>query len=154
MPAAGLAQTKCAADDPALAAKSFYKLHENFDHEDPATFKNLVTPRVFAALARDYKCADGEICAQDTVPWTDAQDGEIRDPIKFDVITASAAQASVKMSYTFELSKQQRRRMSVTLKFQRASAQSCWLLSDFILPNGTSRISQIEDWHKKFGTAR
>src|SRR4029077_11118761 len=57
------ASAACAIDDPAAVAKAFYSKHSNFSSDDPAKIKKLITPRLFDALNREYKCAQGQICA-------------------------------------------------------------------------------------------
>ena len=142
------------ADDPAESARSFYANHIDFNFENPATIKDIVTPRLLSALEREYQCANGNICAIEAVPWTDAQDGDIGKPITFRTTENNEVLASVRMSYIFVLSKAEKRPQSVTLKFQRSSGSGCWLLSDLISPKGLSLVTHLEKWHKKFGDVR
>jgi len=150
----GFAHANCVTDDPTELAKAFYAKHVDFHFENPAKIESIVTPRLLSALTREYKCAKGNICAIEAVPWTDAQDGDVGKPIAFQTTENSEVQASVKMSYTFVLSKTQKRQQSVLLKFQRSSTNECWLLSDMISPRGVSLVTHIEKWHKKFGDVR
>jgi hypothetical protein len=149
-----LAQASCASDDPSVVAKAFYAKNADFYFGNPSKLKSILAPRLFSALQRDYQCAQGEICAQESVPWTSAQDGEVGKPIKFETLENNGTQASIKMSYTFVLSKTQRSPKSATLQFQRASKDACWLFSDLISPDGNSLLSHLEAWHKEFGKGR
>ena len=72
------AYAACAIDDPAAVAKSFYSKHVNFSSEDPAKSKKIITPHLFDAVDREYKCAQGQICAIEADPWTDAAGWEDR----------------------------------------------------------------------------
>lgn len=147
------AATACESGDPAAAAKAFYTQHAKFYLAPPAQLKGIITPQLLAALEREYQCAQGELCAIESVPWTDAQDGDIGQPITFQSARSSATQASVRMSYFFILSTV-KRRQSVTLELQRRTAGSCWLVADVRSPTGQSLLAHIERWHKKYGNQR
>lgn len=142
----------CAIDDPAAVAKAFYHQHTNFSSEDPARIKKIVTPRFFEALDREYKCAQGQICAIEADPWTDAQDGNIGKPVEFAVTSSSGVDAKVSMTYPFILGKKHEQKQ-VTLLLQRQSPTECWLLGDLVGPRGESLVRQIEAWFKEYGSA-
>lgn len=142
----------CANDDPAAVAKSFYSEHAQFSSEDPAKIKAIVAPRLFDALDREYKCAQGDICAIEADPWTDAQDGSIGKPVEFATSSNSGTEASVSMTYPFILDKKPRQKHA-TLHLQRKSAADCWLISDLVGPRGESLLQAIEKWHKEYGGA-
>lgn len=144
---------QCVAD-PADAAKAFYSQHPNFYYENPKTVSDLVAPRLLAALKLEYACAQGDICAIEAVPWTDAQDGDVSAPIIFKAMDKTVSHAVVDMRYTFVLSESERRQQSVKLKFERREAGACWLLSDLIEPGGDSLLAQLEKWHKEYGHAQ
>lgn len=145
------AYAACASDDPAVAAKSFYTRHARFSSEDPARIKSIISPRLFEALNREYKCAQGQICAIEADPWTDAQDGEIGKPVGFATASNSGVEATVSMTYPFVLDKAHPQQQRVTLLFRRESATDCWLLGDLIGPLGDSLLQSIEKWHEQFG---
>ena len=142
----------CAIDDPAAVAKSFYAKHADFSYEDPAKIKKVVTTRFFDALQREYKCAQGQICALEANPWTDAQDGKIGKPVEFAAASNTGVEANVTMSYPFLLNKKPSQR-SVTLLLQRASATDCWLLDDLVGARGESLVRAIDEWFKEYGDA-
>jgi hypothetical protein len=146
------AYAACALDDPAAVAKSFYSQHVQFSSEDPAKIRSLITSRLFAALDREYKCAQGQICALEADPWTDAQDGDIGKPVDFVTASNSGVEATVSMTYPFILDKTHRRQQRVTLFLQRKSPTDCWLLGDLTGPRGESLVQAIEKWHKEFGS--
>lgn len=142
----------CATDDPAAISKSFYTRHAQFSSENPAKIKAIVTSRFFDALDREYKCAQGQVCAIEADPWTDAQDGEIGKPVEFATVSNSGAEATVSMTYTFVLDKAHREPRSAKLLFQRKSPTECWLVSDLVGPRGESLVQSVEKWHKEFGS--
>jgi len=147
------ARAACAVDDPAAVAKSFYSGHAEFSSENPARIKAIITPRFFDALDKEYKCAQGQICALEADPWTDAQDGQIGKPVAFATASNSGVKASVSMSYTFVLDKKHRKPQRVTLLLQRKSPADCWLVDDLVGPRGESLVQAIEKWFKEYGNA-
>ena len=149
-----VASAACAIDDPAAAAQSFYTKHADFSTQDPTPIKELLTPRLFAALAMEYKCAQGEICAIEADPWTDAQDGSIGKPVAFATTSNAGGKAAVSMTYTFVLDKSHRKPKHATLLLQRTSASECWQLDDLKGPLGVSLVQMIEKWHKQYGSAK
>ncbi len=144
------AHASCEADDPVAVAKSFYSKHAQFSSEDPAKIKAIITSRLFAALDQEYKCAQGQICALEADPWTDAQDGDIGKPVEFATVSNSGLEANVSMTYPFILGKKQRQKHT-TLLLQRKSATDCWLIGDLIGPRGESLVQGIEKWFKEYG---
>ena len=146
------ASATCAVDDPAAVAKSFYTNHVDFSSENPAKIKKLVTQRFFDAMDREYKCAQGQICALEADPWTDAQDGDIGKPVEFATASNSGVEAKVTMTYPFILGKAHSQK-HVTLHLQRESATACWLLDDLVGPRGESLVGSIEAWFKEYGSA-
>lgn len=153
LPAFHIAYAACAVDDPAAVAKSFYAKHAQFSSEDPAKIKTVITSRLFAALDQEYKCAQGQICALEADPWTDAQDGDIGKPVEFATVNDSGVEATVSMTYPFILDKTHRQQQRVTLHFQRKSPADCWLFSDLVGPRGESLVENIEKWYKEYGSA-
>src|ERR1700759_3951911 len=88
----------CAAfaiDDPVAIAKSFYTKHAAFASENPDKLKPVITDRFFIALNKEYKCAQGEICAIESDPWTDAQNGKICKPVEFESVSNSDTESVV-----------------------------------------------------------
>jgi hypothetical protein len=148
------AYAACAIDDPAAAAKSFYSGHAEFSSQDPTPFKALLTPRLFAALDMEYKCAQGDVCAIEADPWTDAQDGSIGKPVAFATTSNADGKAAVSMTYTFVLDKAHRKPQHATLLLQGKSATECWLLDDVKGPHGDSLVQTIEKWHKEYGNGK
>lgn len=145
----------CATDDPVAVAKAFYFKHADFCLQNPVKIRSLITPRLFAALDREYKCASqGQVCALETNVWTDAQDGEIGKPVEFVRASISGVGASVTMTYPFILDKTRSRKQHLTMLLQRKSPTDCWLISDLVGPRGESLVGFMEKWHKEFGGAQ
>ncbi|HEX3122299.1 MAG TPA: hypothetical protein VHQ21_03280, partial [Rhodanobacteraceae bacterium] len=149
---ASAASAACAIDDPAAVAKAFYSKHANFSSEDPARIRKIITPRLFDALNQEYKCAQGQICALEADPWTDAQDGRIGKPVEFATASNSGVEATVSMTYPFILGKTPSQKR-LTLLLQRESPAACWLLGDLVGPRGESLVRAIEEWYKEYGSA-
>jgi hypothetical protein len=145
------AYAACASDDPVAVAKSFHDKHVQFASENPAKIKTIVTPRFFDALDREFKCAQGEICAIETDPWTDAQDGEVGKPIEFASVSNSGTEAAVSMTYPFTLNKGHHEQKHATILLQRKSPTECWLISDVKGPLDQSLVEDVEAWHKQYG---
>ena len=145
------AYAACESDDPVAVAKSFHDKHAEFSSEDPAKIKTIVTPRFFDALDREYKCAQGDLCAIEADPWTDAQDGEMGKPVEFATVSNSGTEATVSMTFPFILDKAHPQQKHATVLLQRKSAADCWLIGDLKGPRGESLLQNVEAWHKKYG---
>lgn len=145
----GAAQAGCVSDDPALVARSFHAGHADFVAENPDNIRHLVTPRLFQVLQREYRCARGEICALEADPWTDAQDGEITRPIRFETRQNDGAHATVTMNYFFLPGNAGRQARVATLKLTHSTISGCWELADLVSPNGVSLLNQLERWHRR-----
>ncbi len=141
----------CAIDDPKVVAESFFAKHAKFSSENPSKIKAVVTSRFFDALEREYKCAQGEVCAIESDPWTDAQDGHIGKPVVFATVSNSGVEARISMTYPFILDKTHREEKSATLILQRGSPTQCWLVGDLKGPLGESLLQDVEQWHKEYG---
>ncbi|WP_386070923.1 hypothetical protein ACFJIW_09795 [Tahibacter sp. UC22_41] len=146
------AAAACPSDDPAAVSKLFYAQHAEFSSEDPAQIKEVVTRRLFDALDREHKCAQGQICALEADPWMDAQDGKIGKPVEFATVSNSGTEAAVSMTYPFVLDRTPRQQR-VTLLLQRDSSKGCWLLNDLVGPHGDSLVGTIEKWFREYGDA-
>ena len=136
--------------DPVTAAKDFYKHHENFYCSNPSTIQNLITPRFYKALKRDHDAAQGEVGAIDSVPWTDAQDGDIHPPITFTCLSNSGNRATVEMKYTFYLGKNRSWPQKVIFHLEKQSASPNWLISDLFTPRDGSLVNVIERYYKRY----
>ena len=145
------AHAACGIDDPKAVAESFFAKHAQFSSENPSKIKTVVTSRFFDALDREYKCAQGQECAIETDPWTDAQDGQIGKPVVFTTVSNSGNEATVSMTYPFILDKKHRTQKRAELILQRGSPTDCWRIGDVMGPGGESLLQSVEEWHKKYG---
>lgn len=144
----------CGSDDPVAVAQSFFEKHTSFSSENPAKIKSIITPRFFHALDREFKCAQGEVCAIESDPWTDAQDGKIGKPVVFATASNSGVEAKISMTYPFILDTTHHEQKHATLVLQRSTPTACWLIDDLIDPSGDSLVQYVEKWHKEFGDAK
>ncbi|HJW05693.1 MAG TPA: hypothetical protein VJ527_04280 [Rhodanobacter sp.] len=140
--------------NPVKVAKTFYTQHHDFYFEDPKTVSAFVAPRLLASLKLEHACQQGELCAIEAVPWTNAQDGEIAEPVTFKAAEQTGTHAVVEMRYIFVVNESNRRPQQVHLIFERSEPGACWLLSDLVGPGGNSLVAHIEHWHKEFGNGR
>ncbi len=148
------AHAACSADEPVATARRFYSAHRNFYAEETTRIGQLASPRLLAALDKELKCSRGEICAIEADPWMDAQDGDMAQPVNFALASNSGLLAKVRMTYTFVLSRSQRRQQAVTLVLQRESPSGCWLIGDLVGPKGKSLVSTLEKWHSHINSGR
>lgn len=139
----------CLGADPLVAAKAFYQHHVDFYYADPSKLSDVVTPRLLKVLAANFDCSDDQECALDSDPWVDAQDGDIAEPVTFDLGDHTADQASVTMHYIFALSATEREPQQISLKLQRND--QCWRVDDMITPRGNSLVDEITEWFKTNG---
>ena len=141
----------CLGAEPVDAARTFYNKHQDFHFGNPSKVEGAVSERLHNALMAEYMCPKGDLCALETVPWTDAQDGDIGEPVTFTLVSSSKVTAVVLMHYVFVLSPTEQRPRSVKIHLERKSQNSCWVVSDLITPSGQSVVTFIENWHAKYG---
>ncbi|MEO7128867.1 MAG: hypothetical protein ABI040_08420 [Rhodoferax sp.] len=141
----------CLGKTALKAAENFYQGHKGFAFADPATMHGLLTPRFDAALVYEHRCESGDVCAIDFDPWTGAQDGEIRQPIQFALVSGDDDHAVVRMRYTFALDRTRRRSQSATVKLDRMASGRCWQVADLISPGGISVLHTIEEFRARYG---
>ncbi|HVJ33080.1 MAG TPA: DUF3828 domain-containing protein [Terriglobia bacterium] len=143
------AVAECLGPDPVAAAKAFYENHADFYYTDPGKLQDIIAPRLLKLLTTDYACSDGQECALDSDPWLDAQDGDIAEPITYDLVYNANGRAAVVMHYIFALSEADRTPQQVTLQWQRR--QQCWQIEDMITPRGRSLADEIDTWFRVNG---
>jgi hypothetical protein len=143
---ADTAVADCLGREPVVAAKTFYQQHADFYYVDPNKLTDVVTPRLLKVLAANYACSVDQECALDSDPWVDAQDGDIAEPVTFDLGDHTADQATVIVHYVFALSATEHEPQQVALKLQRVD--QCWRVDDMTTPRGKSLVDEITDWFK------
>jgi hypothetical protein len=143
----------CLGSDPITAAKVFYKKHQDFYYAKPSKNQGFLSTRLQQALASEYRCKDGVICALDFDPWTDAQDGDIGDPKSFKLISNSHNKAEVLMSYQFVLDQSRIEPKSLKIMLELQNQERCWVVSDLVSPSGHSVLATLETWQAKEGSS-
>lgn len=141
------AAATCLGRNATSTAKTFFKQHYNFYYKNPKKIAKFLSAQFYDALLTEYQCTTkGVICAIETDPWIDAQDGEIdtHKPIIFSLRSTSPTTAIVAISYIFALSKTQHMQKRVLLRLERNSPDTCWLIADLILPSGESLLKIIK----------
>lgn len=137
------ASTSNGGDDAALlaTARDVFEKHSDF-HLYPEQHLPILTPEFATLLKRENACTSkGQICAIDADPWLGAQDGGMSEPYRWAVERHSAGEATVDMTYVFEIGDRKEPR-TVQLKFKRA-ASGLWLLDDLVPPVGSSLATII-----------
>lgn len=119
----------------------FYSQHYSFYYSEPETLKSLVTSEFLSALDRKWRCSG--ICYIDYDPWLGAQDGDIYEPVVFEIesqiaIIENLDIAIVAMKYVYMILPPYGREIHVVHLVLRKSQDGCWLLHDFITPLGES----------------
>lgn len=147
-----LAAATCLGRDPVQTAAAFFKAYRDFSSRDPARLRGVVTGRFMDALTREFNCAQGEICAVDSDPWTGAQDGDIVPPVQFALASADERTSAVSARYIFALDRTRRQEQTAVLRLERDTPNACWLVADVLTPAGASTLRLIEDFHKAHGT--
>ena len=141
----------CFGRTPLEAAEAFYREHKDFSLKDPKKLQGHVTMSFYEALAFEYKCKVGEICAVDFDLWTGAQDGDIQKPISFHLASTNDNRAVVTMRYTFALDRSRRKAQSAKILVERETQNECWVVADVVSPDGISTVRIIEEFRAKYG---
>ena len=130
-------------------ARNLYENYYDFYWKEIPGLSDYVTSDFYVSLLTEIKCK--EVCAIEAVPWLDAQEGEVSEPIGFKLEAETELESSVIMSYVFYLSETQKKPQTVHFIFFREAGDKPWKLSDFITPGGNSLRKQIDNWHKEYG---
>ena len=130
------------ASTPAEAAESLYRKFPDF-YVNPNAATTVLTPHLSKLLARDAACASESVCAFGADPWTDAQDGDIVEPITFTTVLQTSSSARVRMCYLFSLGQAQSEIRCTDLILDRASTGQ-WLISDLLSPMSGSIVKALE----------
>ena len=141
----------CLGKTALKAAENFFQGHKDFAFANPATMRGLLTQRFDAALAYEHRCEAGDVCAIDFDPWTGAQDGAVRQPIRFALVSGDDHHAVVRMRYTFALTRTRRQLQSATVKLERGALGRCWRVADVMSPDGGSALHTIEEFRARYG---
>ena len=139
---------QCLGTEPLNAARGIVTHHYYFYSENPKNFSAILSPKFLGLLQKNYQCSQEGVCALDADPWTDAQDGEVVPPYQFKTISRSALHSVVRVSYNFN-NGPSRSRKAVLLSFERASAKSCWVLTNFKSPSGQAISEVIEKYFSR-----
>lgn len=136
---------RCLGTEPLNAARAIVKDHHYFYSENPKNFSAILSPKFLRLLEKNYQCSQEGVCALEADPWTDAQDGEAVPPYRFTTISRSAHHSVVRVSFNFNNGPSSSRK-TVLLSFERASAKSCWVLTNFKSPSGHALSEVIEKY--------
>jgi hypothetical protein len=132
--AGNYAEASVCFKDPEKMANYIFTASPDF-YTYKTEIPDIVSLKLGKLLGRDWKCQEpGELCALDVYPWTQAQDGDVLDPVHFHTKNINGSYAVVEMTYTFgwveTTSGREPRRNELLLVQEGAS--SCWRLDDII----------------------
>ena len=143
----------CVATGPVKTAQWIQSNERSFafqsEGEDLVARKRFLSPRLYGLLAANWKCENAEqgICALDSDPWVNAQDGGELPPIKFTLLVATAAAATtatVRMNYQFGWDGMPSESAETQLKFIKNAKSGCWLLDDLVGREKRSLVEQLQ----------
>ena len=149
------ASATCVADGPLDTARWIYANQPGFaSYELPQSFRyeeRFLSPELLDLLETEWKCQGIEegICALESDSWTNAQDGEVLPPIAFDLVSTTASQATVRMSFRFgwsDVNTPKPVAAQATLSLAKDATSSCWLLVDLVGREGRSLVKQIQSY--------
>ncbi|WP_227657542.1 DUF3828 domain-containing protein [Candidatus Magnetaquicoccus inordinatus] len=136
--AVGTVAPPCLGKSQLAAAETFYKRYSEFYLQDPKQLRGLVTAGLLYGLAQEYQCKkQGELCAIEADPWSGAQDGEIKKPISFRLLSGDNRSATVAMHYLFVMDGK-KEKQSATLQLERNNPNACWQVADIVSATGSS----------------
>jgi hypothetical protein len=143
LPAVALA---CPAKNPLDTARWIYSNHADF-YVNGKGGPDYLSSALRDLLKRDWKCQEpGDQCAIDANPWTNAQDGEVMQPVKWALVSSSDKQAVVEMSYGFAFNTAGETPKPVTsrLMMVKNPSSQCWVLDNLIGPEQISLAQTLQ----------
>lgn len=126
------------------SVKAFRLKHADF-YLHPEKAGAAVSPHLLELLKREEKCSDGYICAIEADPWTDAQDGDVSEPITFEIDSHAEGKDVVRMCYRFVLDAR-RPKSECSRVVVSKTADGRWLVDDLIAPDGKSLRHLLETY--------
>jgi hypothetical protein len=152
---AARAGAACVAEGPLETARWIHSNERSFAFQqtgrDLSSRTAFLSPKLYALLRAEWRCQDAEegLCALDSDPWLNAQDGEELDPVAFSIVSRTDAAAIVRMSYRFGWKDAATPRpvpAEAKLELIRDAATGCWLLDDLIGRDDRSLKKQLQDY--------
>jgi hypothetical protein len=130
----------CGDKEAISVATQLFTKHRSFYADETPGLKQLVSGAFYQTLKAHYRCAEKEgICHLDYEPWLGAQDGEVSEPVRYEVSSRAKENISVTMSYLFFIaSDRPKKKQKVVLRLQLAAQPQCWVINDLITPVGDS----------------
>ncbi|MBL8224637.1 MAG: hypothetical protein JNM50_04840 [Chromatiales bacterium] len=154
---AGQAGAACVAEGPLETARWIHARERAFafraEDADPGNRHAFLSATLYSLLRAEWECQDVEegICALESDPWINAQDGEELQPISFDMLPGSGTSATVRMSYRFgwrDVSDPAPVPGEATLMMTYDADLGCWVLDDLIGREHRSLRKQLEDYFR------
>ncbi|WNW10552.1 DUF3828 domain-containing protein [Pseudomonas sp. DTU_2021_1001937_2_SI_NGA_ILE_001] len=139
----------CPANTPADTARWIFTQHADF------YVKGKGGPQYLSAnlldwLKKDWACqANGDMCAISADPWTDAQDGEVQQPVTWKQVSNADGQAVVEMSYLLGYKNapaQQGVEQTTRLLLVKSPASQCWVLDNLQGPGDRPLLDALQEF--------
>lgn len=145
----GAALAACPANTPTDTARWIYTQHADF------YVKGKGGPQYLSAtllewLKKDWACqGSGDVCAITANPWTDAQDGDVQQPITWKQVSSSEGQVVVEMSYLLGYKNapgQQAVEQTTRLLMAKSPASQCWVLDNVQGPGDRPLLEALQEF--------
>jgi hypothetical protein len=146
----------CIAEGPLETAQWIHSQERAFAFraDDAALGKRaaFLSAALHSLLLTEWKCQELEdgVCALESDPWINAQDGEELQPISFALSSVAGERATVRMTYRFgwrDVSTPAPVAAEARLMMTYDAASGCWVLDDLIGGEGRSLRRQLQDYH-------
>lgn len=143
------AHAACPATTPADTARWIYTQHADF------YVKGKGGPQYLSAtllewLKKDWACqGTGDLCAISANPWTDAQDGDVQEPVEWKQVSSEDNQAVVEMKYALgykNVPAQPGIEQTTRLVLARSPGSQCWVLGNLQGPGDRPLLEALQEF--------
>lgn len=145
----GTALAACPANTPVDTARWIYTQHADFYVKGKGGPQYL-SATLFEWLKKDWACqASGDQCALSANPWTDAQDGDIQEPITWQQVSSVDKQVVVEMNYLLgyrNAPAQPGVEQTTRLLLTRNPGTQCWVLDNLQGPGDLPLLEALQEF--------
>ncbi|MDT8377005.1 MAG: hypothetical protein RQ867_09780 [Mariprofundaceae bacterium] len=149
VPSLALASDNCS--NPVPVARHFFESSNTFYYQSPP--ETLMTNKFYRVVSKEIDCLKKEgLCGLDYYPWTGTQDGEIGEPVSFELESCvdSSDTAIVVMKLPFILSPKKKSIQHIVHLILRKEQSECWKVHDLITPLGDSLLEKLSSFHHEY----
>lgn len=145
----GTALAACPANTPVDTARWIYTQHADFYVKGKGGPQYL-SATLFEWLKKDWACqASGDQCAVSANPWTDAQDGDIQEPVTWKQVSSVDKQVVVEMNYLLGYKNapaQPGVEQTTRLLLTRNPTTQCWVLDNLQGPGDLPLLEALQEF--------